>query len=165
MSDGFSPDIVVGVLRGGVVAAKLVADYLGVSRLGFLEVKFYAGIGVTREEPIVTQPLVEKVAGLRVLIVDDVVDSGKTLAHAVSFVSMYGPREVRTAAVYLKPWARFKPDYYGEVVDAWIVFPWERMEVFRELVESGWSAVEAAEVTGLDPGLAERLLQASEGEQ
>ena len=160
LGDGFEPDIVIGVLRGGIVAAKLVADYLGVERLSFFEIKFYAGIGVRREEPIVTQPLVERVQGLRVLIVDDVADTGKTLAAAVNYVSMHGPEEVKTATLYLKPWSMVQPDYYGEVTDAWIIFPWERMEAMRELVrEKGLSVEEAARIAGVDPRAAERLLR------
>ena len=163
LGDGFVPDVVVGVLRGGIVAAKLVADYLGVERLAFVELKFYAGIGVRREEPVVTQPLVERVQGLRVLIVDDVADTGKTLAAAVNYVSMYGPEEVRTATLYLKPWSMVQPDYYGEVTDAWIIFPWERMESVRELVRGkGLSVEEAARIAGVDPRAAERLLRLRE---
>ena len=163
LMDGFRPDVVVGVLRGGVVAAKLVADYLGVGRLAVFEVKFYRGIGEHGEEPVVTQPLVERVQGLRVLLVDDVVDTGKTLALATSYVSMHGPREVRSASLYVKPWASVKPDYYGEETDAWIIFPWERMEAVRELLAGGgFTLEEAAELAGVDPGRAERLLRLRE---
>ncbi len=163
--DGYEPDVVVGVLRGGVVPAKLVADYLGVERMAVMEVKFYAGIGVRREEPVVTQPLTERLAGLRVLIVDDVADTGKTLAHVVNYVSLYGPAEVRTATLYVKPWARVRPDYYGEETDAWIIFPWEKMETVRELVGRGFTPREAAEVAGLDPWRAEELLRVHRGDE
>lgn len=98
--------------------------------------------------------------GLRVLLVDDVADTGKTLAAATSYISMHGPEEVKTATLYLKPWSMLQPDYYGEVTDAWIIFPWERMEAVRELVkEKGMSLEEAARIAGVDPRAAERLLR------
>ncbi|AEM39615.1 phosphoribosyltransferase [Pyrolobus fumarii 1A] len=160
LRDGYKPDIVVGVLRGGIIPAKIVADYIGVKRIATVEVKFYAGIGATREEPVITQPLIENVRGQRILLVDDVADTGKTLAHVASFLNYYGPSEVRTATVYVKPWSMVKPDYYGEETDAWIIFPWERLEMLTELVEHhGFSLEDASEVTGIDPERAEQLLR------
>ncbi len=158
-ASGYKPDVIIGVLRGGVIPAKLVADYLGVRRLATLEVKLYQGIGEPGATPVVTQSLVADVRGLRVLIVDDVADTGKTLSHVMSYVSHYGPVEARSATLYLKPWSIYKPDYYAEETDAWIIFPWDKVETLRELVEKhGFSLETAAEVVGLDPGRAAELL-------
>ncbi len=132
-SDGWVPDVVVGVLRGGVVPARLIADRLGVEDLAVVEVKLYKGVGVRREKPYIRQPLVVNVLDKRVLIVDDVSDTGLTLQVAVNAISMHGPASIRTATLYVKPWTKFVPDYYAVQTDKWVVFPWEREETRREL--------------------------------
>ncbi|MCD6591955.1 MAG: hypothetical protein J7K78_02940, partial [Thaumarchaeota archaeon] len=43
------------------------------------------------------------------------------------------PDEVRVATLHMKPWCRFKPDYYVQLTDAWIIYPWERREVVRQV--------------------------------
>ncbi len=158
-ASGFKPDIVVGVLRGGLIPAKLVADYLGVRSLATLEVKLYRGIGEPGANPVVTQPLVAPIQGQRILVIDDVADTGKTLSHVMSYISHYGPLEARSATLYIKPWSMVRPDYYAEETDAWIVFPWDKVETLRELVEKhGFGLEAAAEVVGVDPRRAAELL-------
>jgi len=56
------------------------------------------------------------------LIVDDISDEGKTL---IDIITLYDIDDIRCATLFLKPRTRFIPRYYGEVVDKWIVFPWE----------------------------------------
>ncbi|WP_243666043.1 phosphoribosyltransferase [Vulcanisaeta sp. JCM 16159] len=69
------------------------------------------------------------------LVVDDVTDTGKTLAVARDILRFYGAREVRTATLYVKPWSKIKPDYYVGTTDKWILFPWEVGEVIRSQVQ------------------------------
>ena len=132
-SDGWRPDVVVGILRGGIVPARLIADRLGVEDLAVVEVKLYRGVGVRREKPYIRQPLVVDVLDKKVLVVDDVSDTGLTLQVAVNAISMHGPTSIRTAALYVKPWTKFVPDYYAAQTDKWVVFPWEKEETRREL--------------------------------
>lgn len=136
ISDAYQPDAVVGVFRNGWILAKMVSDYLGVDEIGGVGIKFYKGIGETRERPLVisgpTIPLREK----RILIVDDVSDSGRTLQTAIELAKLYGAREVRTATLYVKPKTILYPDYYYSETSSWIVFPWEYGETLRELSRS-----------------------------
>lgn len=131
----FKPDIIVGVFRGGWIAAKLISDAIGVHELGALEVKFYTEIGATSKKPIVTKPLVGDVTNKKVLLVDDVADTGRTLQVALEEVELHGPKIIRTATLYVKPRSIFIPDYYGETTSAWIIFPWEVREVLEELAK------------------------------
>ena len=131
--DGYRVDVIVGIMRGGVIPARLAADYLGVRNIGFIEIMFYQKPGETRQKPVIRQPLTLDISDKNVLIVDDVSDTGKSLQVAVSAVSLYGPSQVKTATLYLKPWTTFVPDYYAASSDKWIVFPWERNEVKSEL--------------------------------
>ncbi len=134
LQDGYMPDVIVGVLRGGYIVARIVADALGVSDIGVVEVKFYKGIGEQAERPVITQPLTTEIRGRKVLIVDDVVDSGRTLEVVSEQVRLRGASEVRTAALYYKPRSIIRPDYLVVETSKWILFPWELGEFVRELM-------------------------------
>lgn len=141
-ASGFKPDMIVGILRGGVVPARLLADELGVDDIGVIEIKLYTSIGARKPQPYLRQPLILPATNRRVLVVDDVSDTGLTLQHALEAIKLYNPSEVRTATLYVKPWTKLMPDYYARIVDEWVVFPWEYREVEREVgskpeVESG----------------------------
>ena len=132
ISSGFSPDVMVGVLRGGFIVARIVADIIPIEDLGVVEVKFYRGIEERAKRPIITQPLTLDVRGKEVLIVDDVVDSGRTLQIVTEQVRLRGAKEVRSAALFTKPKSIIHPDYYIVKTSKWIVFPWELGELARE---------------------------------
>jgi hypoxanthine phosphoribosyltransferase len=132
---GYEVEVVVGILRGGVVPAVLIADRLGVKDIGTMDIKFYEAPGVTGKEPYLRQPLTLTIRGRSVLVVDDISDTGLTLQAVLDIVRHYAPRSVRTATLYVKPWTKLVPDYYAVVTEDWIVFPWDFWE-HRRLVES-----------------------------
>ncbi len=131
--DGREIDVIVGVLRGGIIPARIIADVLGVPDLETVEVKLYERAGVRGRRPYIRRPLIGDINGRRVLVVDDISDSGLTLETIVNLLSLYGPSSLVTATLYIKPWTKFVPDYYAASTDKWVVFPWERKEVEREL--------------------------------
>jgi hypoxanthine phosphoribosyltransferase/molybdopterin converting factor small subunit len=133
MKDGYKPDVIIGIMRGGIVPARIIADFLGVRDLGIIEVMFYQRPGETRHKPVIRQPLTLDISEKNVLIVDDVSDTGKSLQVALSAINLYGPDQIKTATLFIKPWSTFIPDYYGASSTKWIVFPWEKHEVKREL--------------------------------
>ena len=133
---GFKPDMVVAIARGGYVPARVLCDYLGVMDLASFRVEHYRG---ARKEPLarVRHPLAVSVDGLRILVVDDVSDTGDTFEVALSHLSGLGdPAEVRTAALLHKTVSRYRPDYYVEemVEWRWVTFPWAAMEDISEFV-------------------------------
>ena len=128
---GYEVDAVVGILRGGIIPAMLIADILGVENVGVMDIKFYQAPGVRRERPYLKQPLVLPVRDTSLLVIDDVSDTGLTLQVALDVVRHYAPKSVRTATLYIKPWTRLVPDYYAEVTDKWLVFPWSIWEYRR----------------------------------
>jgi hypoxanthine phosphoribosyltransferase/molybdopterin converting factor small subunit len=131
--DGYIVDTVIGIMRGGVIPARIIADYLGVRNMGIIEVMFYQRPGETRHKPVIRQPLTLDISDKNILIVDDVSDTGKSLQVALSAIALYGPSQIKTATLYIKPWTTFIPDYYAASATKWIVFPWEKNEVKREL--------------------------------
>jgi len=135
VNSNFIPNSLVGVLRGGWIVARLLGDYVGINEVGGLGIKFYRGVGDHFERPVITEPLTLNLKDKTVLIVDDVADSGRTLQLAVEFVKLYGPKEVRTATLYVKPKSITVPDFYAAETDLWIVFPWEPAEVLRNVAD------------------------------
>lgn len=123
----YRAEVVIGILRGGAVPAVLIADALGVSDVGMIEIKLYKGMK-RGDRAVLRQPLTLPIADRSVLIVDDVSDSGVTLQLAIDYIRHHAPKEIRTAALYVKPWTSLYPDYYGESTEDWLIFPWERFQ-------------------------------------
>jgi len=128
-SSGKRFDLVVGVARGGMPVAMVVSDHLDV-RIDFINVKSYVGIA-ERGVPKIISTLTEEIAGKNILIVDDLVDHGDTMKVVEEYLSGHGPKLLEAAVLFKKPWTKFDPDYYLEVVDRWVVFPFELNEVNR----------------------------------
>ena len=133
---GFRPDVLVAVSRGGFDPARILSDQLGVRRLASLQVVYYTGVNERSEVPEVRYPLNTDVRGLRVLVVDDVADSGNSLRLVREYVEGLGAAEVRVATLHHKPWSVYRPDYYAEEVEEWIIYPWEVKESVQLLRQS-----------------------------
>lgn len=132
-ASGFRPDVVVAISRGGFDPARILCDQLSVLLLASLQIDYYTGVKQRRNVPEIVFPLNADVSDLVVLIVDDVSDSGETLRAAREHVLGRGASEVRVATLHVKPWSSFRPDYYAEEVDAWVVYPWEARETLMSM--------------------------------
>ena len=141
VASGWMPDIVIAVARGGLLPAGALAYALGVKAMGTLNVEFYTGVGETLPEPIVLPPLMDtsELPGRRVLVVDDVADSGKTLDLVMRMIRTQGipvdgdgdgiagerlAVDGRSAVLFTKPTSVIAPDYAWKATDKWIAFPW-----------------------------------------
>ena len=132
----YRPDVIIGIMRGGWIPARILLDYLNIPTLATLEIKFYKGLGETRERPIIVHPLVVDILNKNVLIVDDVVDTGKSMSIAMEMAKLGGAHSVKTAALVVKPWSILEPDYYAMKSDKWIVFPWEIRETIENMLKA-----------------------------
>lgn len=164
--DGFKPDIIVGVSRGGWPPARVLSDLLSNPNLANVRAEFYVGVAETKCEPALTQPISVAVAGKRVLIVDEVADTGKTLKLVKEHIIEQGAVEARTATAYCKPRNIVKPDYYSKETGDWIIFPWEVKETIRKITiecrENGKPVEEEAEKlrkAGIPDPLVKRFLK------
>ncbi len=135
-ASGFQPEIIVGVSRGGWLPARVLSDLLENPNLASVKAESYVGIGEARGKPTLTQCLTTEVAGKRVLVVDEVADTGESLKLVKAHVLEKGAAEVKVAALYYKPCSTFKPDYYEKETSSWIVFPWEIKETVRKIFET-----------------------------
>lgn len=132
-NSGFVPDLIVGISRGGCVPARIFSDLLGNSNLDTVETKFYVGINETKRRPEITHEMHGSVEGKKILLVDDLVDSGESLNLVVLYLKNKGASEVKTATLYHKPGSIIFPNYFIKETVDWIVFPWDHKENVRSL--------------------------------
>jgi len=133
--NGFKPDVIVGVSRGGWPPARVLSDLLGNPNLANVRAEFYLGVAETKGEPVLTQPVSMTVKGKRVLVVDEVADTGKSLKLIKEHIIEKGATQVKIATVYYKPWSIVKPDYYEKETRSWVVFPWEIKETLQRITK------------------------------
>jgi len=163
---GFKPDVIVGVSRGGWPPARVMSDLLENPKLANVTAEFYVGVAETKGKPVITQPVSVPVRAKKVLVVDDVADTGESLRLVRAHLKEQGTSEVKIATIYYKPWSVVIPDYYEKETKSWIIFPWERKETVRKVVEKykreGKPVDEAKEKlvkSGLNRQLVERFIQ------
>jgi hypoxanthine phosphoribosyltransferase len=123
--DGFQPDLILAIARGGLIVAASLGYALGVKNTWTMNVEFYTGVDERLELPIILPPVPDLVDldDARILIADDVADTGATLDLVKRFCV---PRvhEARIATLYEKPHSTVRCDYVWRRTDRWIVFPW-----------------------------------------
>lgn len=122
---GFDPEIIIAIARGGLLAAGALSYSLGVKLSDAINVEFYTDVHETLPDPVLLEPLldVKSISDRRLLVVDDVADSGRTLKLVLDLLAEYGA-EVKSAVFYEKSGSVTKPDYAWRHTDDWIVFPW-----------------------------------------
>jgi uncharacterized protein len=135
--DGFAPDLVLGVARGGLLVAGALGYALGVKNTFTMNVEFYTGIDERLDMPMLLPPVPELVdlEEARVLIADDVADTGLTLMLVKDFCAgKVG--EVRCAVLYEKSRSAVACEYVWRRTDRWIDFPWSADEPVGGLARS-----------------------------
>ena len=128
VKDNYHPDVIIGLLRGGVIPARILADYFNILVDFFaIDVKMYDGMGIKKEKAIIRSFHFDIPEEKRLLVVDDIWDSGKTME---AILTVLKGRNVKTATLLWRKSAEKKPDYYGDSVGdgIWTIFPWEKCE-------------------------------------
>ncbi len=153
-NDEFEPEIILGISRGGTIPARLLSDMFdavmpfkkGVttSILASMQIKFYTGIAETHTRPVVAQDVTVEIQQRKILLVDDLVDSGESIQCALDYLNLKNPKEVKIAALLFKPWSKIIPHYYVEKATEWVVFPHEYYEFMTErTISEGYDKAEA----------------------
>ena len=124
-ADGYEPDLILGIARGGLLVAGALSYALEVKNSFTMNVEFYTGIDERLPVPMLLPPVPELVdlQDARMLIADDVADTGQTLALVKGFCAgQVG--DVRVAVLYEKPRSIVNCEYVWRRTDRWIDFPW-----------------------------------------
>ena len=133
------PEIIVTLAKGGWPMTRSLADFLQVDEIASIGVKFYAGIHQRLPEPQIYQDLPIDVAGKRLLLFDDVADSGGSLKFVSDLLAERNAASVTMATLFYKTHSSVKPDFYVATTDAWIIFPFEKKEM-SQLLREKWRA-------------------------
>lgn len=129
-ASGYMPDLIVAIGRGGYVPGRLISDFLLLNDLTSMKIEHYTRAADMRAEARIRFPLSVDITGKKVLIADDVTDTGDTLCLAVDYVRSLKPADVRTAVLQHKTCSTFVPDFYAQKIIRWrwIIYPWARYE-------------------------------------
>lgn len=130
---GYNPDVIVAISRGGFPPARVLSDLLGVVGLASMRIEYYTSVEKRGKKAVIVYPLNIKVSGKRVLLVDDVADTGHSLVAAKKHVLERGAADVKIATLHYKPKSVIRPDFYAQTTDAWIVYVWEMRETIKQL--------------------------------
>jgi hypoxanthine phosphoribosyltransferase len=132
----YQPDIVVAIARGGFVPARLLCDYLDIMALTSIKIEHYLAGSTKQAQAVIRHPLCTAIENQRVLLVDDVNDSGDTLDVAMQHLLSFQPREVRIAVMHHKTSTHFKVDYLAKTIIKWrwLIYPWAMVEDISDFI-------------------------------
>lgn len=127
---GFQPEVIVAIARGGYVPARILCDFLNVYILTSIRVVHYASGARKKASARVTDSLCTEITGKRILIVDDVSDTGDTYEAALEHLANFQPATMKTAVLLHKTTASYQPDYIARKVIKWrwMIYPWAVIE-------------------------------------
>ena len=123
----YEPDLILAIARGGLMPSQLLAYRLHVRYVQSIQVISYDND--KQRENITMIDTTDLRNSSRVLIVDDIIDSGKTLdALFVHLKKRYPDTEFKSASIFYKPTASIQPDFTCKEAKEWINFFWDREE-------------------------------------
>ncbi len=138
VESGYEPEIVIGLARGGLVPARLISDYLNIKDLYAVKTEHWGLTATPDGQAKLAQGLQVSIDGKRVLVVDDITDTGQSLKLAIDHIAEHNPEEIRSATLLHITHSKYEPDYYSEIVPedqwTWFIFPWNVYEDMRNLI-------------------------------
>ncbi|MEE9574080.1 MAG: phosphoribosyltransferase [Candidatus Neomarinimicrobiota bacterium] len=124
----FKPEIIVGIQRGGCVTAVLLSHLLNIEDFCTIGIRSTKSdeIRAQRVKPIIYDSFsLQLISGKKILLTDDITDTGVTLIEAKKELIKYGYKEVKSATIVRAPASNGKVDFYAKEIKPWVVFPWE----------------------------------------
>jgi len=133
IASGYEPDTIIGVTRGGWVPARNLCDLIGVKELLGLKIEHWGVTANPDGKARITHRIHEDLTGKRVLLVDDITDTGESLKLAKEYIEGLNPKELKVVTLQYLTGSGFTPDFWAETIDAksdwkWIIYPWNVME-------------------------------------
>jgi len=137
-NSGYDPNIVVAICRGRLVPARLVCDFLHIKDLTTIKVEHWGIVATPTEKAVIKFPLYVDIKDKRVLLVDDITDTGETMSVSLEHLKKFNPKEIRTAVLIHKIISDFLPDYYVRKITQWrwVIFPWHIWEDLTVLIKN-----------------------------
>lgn len=131
-------DRLIALARGGWTWARDISGHLNIPELSSFRIKSYSGVNQSGKSMIV-QPLTDTIVGQKILLFDEVIDSGLTIKLAQEYLKVMGAKDIQIAALCFKPHSKIKPDFFAFTTKAWVVFPHENREFIQDSMDK-WRA-------------------------
>ncbi len=128
----YNPDVIVGIARGGLIPAVRLSHLFNDLLMRVIHVKYYENVDEAKDEPEIFWSDVRELEG-KVLLVDDVADTGTTLEVVLDHLEDRIDDELQICTIAYKPTSSIKPDYFIYETNKWIVFPWEEAPVEKRV--------------------------------
>jgi hypoxanthine phosphoribosyltransferase len=123
-------DVIVAIARGGVTVGHMLSDFLSTPLASFTMTS-YKGFE-KQEKPYISYELKTTLTDKKVLLVDELSDTGASFTHGKEYIESLGAN-VKTAAIFIREYTKFIPDYYVKEANSWVVFPWDQRETIETL--------------------------------
>ena len=151
-SSGYRPDLVIAIGRGGYVPARIACDFLLHNLLTSMKIEHWGIAAQKQKEALIRFPLAIGIHDKKILIIDDVTDTGDTLRTAVDYIRDLKACEIKTGVLQHKATSSFIPDFYADIIRdwRWIIYPWAAYEDLTGFVEK----ILSVEFKGFDSILA-----------
>ncbi len=122
----FRPDVVVAIARGGYVPARLLCDCLDLTDLGSIQIVHYTAGADKQSKAKLVEGIGRDVNGKKILLVDDISDTGDTLELARHHLEEHRAGSIRSAVLQHKQTSAVVPDYFAHRIIKWrwIIYPW-----------------------------------------
>ncbi|MEK7271388.1 MAG: phosphoribosyltransferase [Nitrospirota bacterium] len=133
----YNPHIVVAIGRGGLVPARILCDYMHIKDLTAIKVEHWGIAATPDKKAVIKFPLNADIKDKKVLLVDDITDTGDTLRVSIEYLKGFKPKGIRTAVLLHKTSSDVIPDYYVKKIAKWrwIIFPWHVWEDLTSFIK------------------------------
>ncbi len=147
--ESYSPDMIIGLSRGGLVPARMLSDYLWIKDLYAVKTEHW-GITASKDgEARLQTPTNLPIRDRSVLVIDDITDTGGSMKLASDFIKAQGPADLRTATMLHIDHSKFVPDFVASEISGkqwtWFIFPWNVYEDLLNLIGKSVSGYSTAE--------------------
>ena len=126
-------DLIVGIARGGLTISHMLSDFLNGLPIATFTVASYHDLKQLDTAEI-SFKIGNRLHDKRVLLVDNVSDTGKTFIRGITYLKELDCPMIKTASPYIKAWTKFVPDYYVISTKKWIIYPFDIKENIDILV-------------------------------
>jgi len=126
LDNGTHADEIVTIARGGLTLGHLLSDFL---RIPICSITIQSYTDVQKQGEVqITAGLKKQIRDKKILLVDDISDSGKTLKRATSYLKRFHPASITIVTMFYKPHSKIRPDYFASTTTKWILLPFEVTE-------------------------------------
>lgn len=115
----FTPDVIIGIARGGVIPATLLSKRLNIKSMNVLSLE-------RQSERRISADILSDMNGKKVLLVEDMIETGRGLLAGKKFLEARGA-VVSTACLYTMPISEVTPDYFLREIPEVAEFPWNKV--------------------------------------